>query len=389
MLSHFPRQSRLRARRPFCRAGHPPSRSASRFRSGISIAAARRRRPKMRSRIPAAPDDVRRARSGRRQSRALSSNCWRPTRLKSRAQPNRKLLVPHAKLLASLGAGVASLAVLIWMIVAGPGYLGYGASLLWTGAHTGGAPSTIFASRPATLRFAAIRTSSSPRSRSALQTEKVRLYARYQSASKWEQVAMQPQPGGSASSFFSPVCPKASNITSRPAPLRSRHFNIRVVDLPGVKQIRVTYRYPVLDRPAAARSTSMAATSRSGRHRRPISKSSPTGRCAMACCPRRRQADPTQPGGAGQSSTRARQHRQRRCVPRCRGRSGPARAPLRRFFHRGQTKPIRRRSHCAAGPRLSRQPDRGSHGRGECRRRFRPERYDPALLRERRRRSRR
>ena len=27
-------------------------------------------------------------------------------------------------------------------------------------------------------------------------------------------------------------------------PRRSRHFNIRVVDLPSVKQIKVTYHYP-------------------------------------------------------------------------------------------------------------------------------------------------
>ena len=42
---------------------------------------------------------------------------------------------------------------------------------------------------------------SSPRSSIGLQTDKVRLYARYQSASKWEQVAMQPQPGGSGFQF--------------------------------------------------------------------------------------------------------------------------------------------------------------------------------------------
>ena len=43
-------------------------------------------------------------------------------------------------MLASLGVGLASLGVLVWMIVAGPGYLGYGAALLWTGPHTGAAP---------------------------------------------------------------------------------------------------------------------------------------------------------------------------------------------------------------------------------------------------------
>ncbi len=44
-------------------------------------------------------------------------------------------LVPQGRLLAMAGAGVGCLAVLIWMIAAGPGYVGYGASLLWTGAE--------------------------------------------------------------------------------------------------------------------------------------------------------------------------------------------------------------------------------------------------------------
>ena len=32
-----------------------------------------------------------------------------------------------------VGAGLVCAGVLVWMIAAGPGYLGYGASLLWTG----------------------------------------------------------------------------------------------------------------------------------------------------------------------------------------------------------------------------------------------------------------
>src|SRR6185295_17829512 len=48
-------------------------------------------------------------------------------------------LAPNARVLALLGVGVASAAVLIWMIGATPGVLGYGARLLWTGSH-GAAP---------------------------------------------------------------------------------------------------------------------------------------------------------------------------------------------------------------------------------------------------------
>src|SRR5580692_7002863 len=44
-----------------------------------------------------------------------------------------KEMVPDHRLWISLSASVGAFAVLIWMIAAGPGFLGYGASLLWTG----------------------------------------------------------------------------------------------------------------------------------------------------------------------------------------------------------------------------------------------------------------
>src|SRR6202044_2939086 len=49
------------------------------------------------------------------------------------AQPEE--MISEKRLWLSLGAGVVAVAILVWMIAAGPGFLGYGASLLWTGAH--------------------------------------------------------------------------------------------------------------------------------------------------------------------------------------------------------------------------------------------------------------
>src|SRR5579863_7305932 len=46
-----------------------------------------------------------------------------------------KQMVTDRRLWISLGTAVGSCALLIWMIAAGPGFLGYGASLLWTGAR--------------------------------------------------------------------------------------------------------------------------------------------------------------------------------------------------------------------------------------------------------------
>src|SRR3984957_8310031 len=49
------------------------------------------------------------------------------------ARPNE--MVTDFRLWSSLAAGVGAFAILIWMIAAGPGFLGYGASLIWTGPH--------------------------------------------------------------------------------------------------------------------------------------------------------------------------------------------------------------------------------------------------------------
>src|SRR5580692_7509760 len=49
------------------------------------------------------------------------------------AQPTD--FVSDSRLWTSIGASVCASAILLWLIAAGPGFLGYGASLLWTGPH--------------------------------------------------------------------------------------------------------------------------------------------------------------------------------------------------------------------------------------------------------------
>jgi hypothetical protein len=158
------------------------------------------------------------------------------------AQPRH--LVPSATLLASLAIGLASLAVLVWLVLAGPGYLGHGASLIWTGAgHVAG---PLYQLRVAPGDAAVRRNSDQliTAQLAGLQTPNARLYARFQSASKWEQVNMQPQPGGSGFQFLFAGLPEGVEYYVEAGPLQSKHFNLKVVDLPTVKQIRVTYKFP-------------------------------------------------------------------------------------------------------------------------------------------------
>ena len=161
------------------------------------------------------------------------------------AQPRQ--MVTDLRLWSSLAAGVGAFAVLIWIIAAGPGFLGYGASLLWTGPHRDKpalydlrvTPGDALVRRHADQLVSALPT--------GLRAPAVKLYARYQSSPKWEAIAMQPQQAGNFAGgyqFLFAGLPENVEYYVTAGAMTSKHFQIRVTDLPAVKQIRVTYHYP-------------------------------------------------------------------------------------------------------------------------------------------------
>ena len=162
-----------------------------------------------------------------------------------------KQFVTDFRLWGSLAAGAGAFVVLLWMIAAGPGFLGYGASLLWTGPHRDKpalyelrvTPGDAVVRRHADQMVSAIP--------SGLSSPRVKLHARYQSSSKWEEIAMLPAASsGFAGSFAGGYefllagLPENVEYYVTAGALTSKHYNIRVTDLPTVKQIRVTYHYP-------------------------------------------------------------------------------------------------------------------------------------------------
>jgi hypothetical protein len=153
-------------------------------------------------------------------------------------------LAPRNRLLALLGAGVVCAGVLVWMIAARPGFLGYGASLLWTGPRKDVPPIYQIKVSPGD---AAVRRNSDEMVTAqviGLETNKVNLFARYASASKWETVAMQPQMDGSGFQFLFAGLPENVEYYVQAGAATSKHFKFRVVDLPSVKAMQVTYHYP-------------------------------------------------------------------------------------------------------------------------------------------------
>jgi hypothetical protein len=158
------------------------------------------------------------------------------------AQP--RILVPDWKLFAYLGSGLALLITLLWIILAGPGYMGYGSRLMWTGSTAGRAPYYGIRVTPGDAsirRHADELITAQP---IGVEANKVKLYARYQSSSKWEEITMQPETGGSSYQFLFAGLPEPVEYYIQAGKVLSPHFHLQVVDLPEVKQIRVTYHFP-------------------------------------------------------------------------------------------------------------------------------------------------
>lgn len=156
-------------------------------------------------------------------------------------------LIPDNRLFAFGGAGLACLAVLVWMIAAGPGYLGYGASLLWTGPKKNRTPLYSITVTPGNVTVRRNSDQLILAHVSGMQPDKAQLLAHYQSAAAWEPVAMQVAPGsggGATYQFVFAGLPENVEYYVAAGPLVSPHYKVRVVDLPSVKQISVTYHYP-------------------------------------------------------------------------------------------------------------------------------------------------
>ncbi len=161
------------------------------------------------------------------------------------AEPH--LLVPEKRLYALAGAGVASLAVLVWMIAAGPGFLGYGASLIWTGPKKNAAPLYAISVAPGNVTVRRNNDQLITARVTGMQPGTAQLFARFQSAAGWEPVAMQRALGpetGATYQFVLAGLPEDVDYYVSAGPLVSPHYKVRVVDLPSVKDIHVTYRYP-------------------------------------------------------------------------------------------------------------------------------------------------
>ncbi|MGH9592175.1 MAG: hypothetical protein ACRD5L_03730, partial [Bryobacteraceae bacterium] len=156
-------------------------------------------------------------------------------------------VVPRKSIFAFATSAGAAGAVLLWMILAGPGFLGFGAKTLWAGPPKGGVDGGSFYNIIVEPGNKLVRRRSDLAVTARLvgfQAPEVRLMARYKSSAKWEEAPMLPRSGDNAYEFLFPSVPEPVEYYVDAAGVRSKTYKIDVIDLAGIKNIQVTYHYP-------------------------------------------------------------------------------------------------------------------------------------------------
>src|SRR5690242_9486439 len=142
-------------------------------------------------------------------------------------------------------AAIVAALVLIWLGMSGPGFLGYGTSLLWGGLPKGEMkPYYSIQVEPGNKTIRKRSDLMVSASLSGFQAPKVRFFAKYASASQWEQAVMRTEQGGTSYQFLLACVPESLEYYVEAGGVRSASYKLNVVDLPSVKNIRVTYHFP-------------------------------------------------------------------------------------------------------------------------------------------------
>jgi hypothetical protein len=151
----------------------------------------------------------------------------------------------RGRLAAFAASAAGATAVLLWLILAAPGYVGEGASLLWAGTPKSG-PGYLHGITVAPGN-ATVRRKTDQWVTASLQgfdTPDVRLFARFRGGSKWEETPMTLRAGGTGYEFLFAALPEDVDYYVAARGVRSGTYKLLVRDLPGVRKLKVTYHYP-------------------------------------------------------------------------------------------------------------------------------------------------
>ena len=149
------------------------------------------------------------------------------------------------RILSFIAGAAGSLIVLVWLGTSGPGFLGYGTSLLWGGLPKGElAPYYDISVAPGNHTVRRLADQLIGAQLKGFQAQRVRMFAKYGSSSKWEQADMRPQTGGPGFEFHIAGVPESLDYYVEAGGVHSKQYHLNVVDLPGIKKLKVTYHFP-------------------------------------------------------------------------------------------------------------------------------------------------
>jgi hypothetical protein len=154
-------------------------------------------------------------------------------------------LAPRRLVAAFLVSGAVAMVALLWLIAAGPGYWGYGSSLLWTGsANPGKRPLYDIGVQPGNKTIRRRSDQLITAQLFGFSAHHVRLHAKYRGGLKWEDTAMMPRGDDNRYQFLFAGLSDAVEYYVQADAAQSKHFTISVRDLPGVKRVRVALHFP-------------------------------------------------------------------------------------------------------------------------------------------------
>src|SRR5579863_983524 len=163
-------------------------------------------------------------------------------RVSREAEPER--IAPQKRILSFASAGAVAFAILLWLGISGPGFLGYGTSLLWGAIPRSEQPFYEIQVQPGNHTIRRKSDQAVTARLRGFQTSRVRVFAKFQTSSKWEEAQMHAQPGSPNFEFLFAGVPEAFDYYVDAGGVRSDRYRLDVVDLPEVKKLSVTYHYP-------------------------------------------------------------------------------------------------------------------------------------------------
>ena len=155
------------------------------------------------------------------------------------------MVVSRSRAIAFAVAGCSGMLALFWLGTSGPGYWRYGTAKLWAGwfltqeeplYELQVEPGDTTIRRGGRLDVTAVPIGFEPAT--------MEIYAKFESSVDWERAPMRPQLQGIGFDFTFSLVREPLRYYVEAGRLRSREFQVGVVAMPTVENIRLEYKYP-------------------------------------------------------------------------------------------------------------------------------------------------